>query len=249
MLEFKDKVVLVTGSSHGIGRSIAISFAKEGANVIINYKNSDLDASVAYDIVSSYGNKCMCIKADVSKDRDVKNMIDAIIAEFGKIDVLVNNAGIAIDSEFGDKTISGWQDTMNTNVLGPFLTIKYAGKEMYKRQYGKIVNISSTNGINTIFPYSADYDASKAALINLTKNAAIQYAPYVNVNSVAPGWVDTQMNSELPKSYLKEEKEKILLKRFAEPEEIANVVLFLASDKARYITSEVIAASGGLKES
>ena len=142
MLEFKDKVVLVTGSSHGIGRSIAISFAKEGANVIINYKNSDLDASVAYDIVSSYGNKCMCIKADVSKDRDVKNMIDTIIAEFGKIDVLVNNAGIAIDSEFGDKTISGWQDTMNTNVLGPFLTTKYAGKEMYKRQYGKIVNIN-----------------------------------------------------------------------------------------------------------
>ena len=247
MLEFKDKVVLVTGSSHGIGRSIAISFAKEGANVVINYRNSDIDASVAYDIVSSYGNKCMCIKADVSKEEEVKKMIDKIIAEYGKIDVLVNNAGIAIDADFEDKTVRNWQDTLNTNVLGPFLTTKYAGRKMFNRQYGKIINISSTNGIHTIFPYSADYDASKAALINLTKNAAIQYAPYVNVNSVAPGWVDTPMNAELPKSYLKEEKEKTLLKRFAEPEEIANVVLFLASDKARYITAEVISVSGGLK--
>ena len=115
-----------------------------------------------------------------------------------------------------------------------------------EQKYGKIINISSTNGINTTYPYSVDYDASKAALINLTKNLAIQFAPYVNVNSVAPGWVDTPMNAELSKSYLREEKEKILLKRFAEPEEIANVVLFLASDKSKYITSEIITVSGGL---
>ena len=247
MLEFKDKVVLVTGSSRGIGRSIAISFAKEGANVIINYKNSELDAGIAYDIVSSYGNKCKCIKADVSKEEDVKRMMEVITDEFGRLDVLVNNAGIAIDAEFEDKTTDNWQQTLNTNVLGPFLTSKYAGKIMVEQKYGKIINISSTNGINTIYPYSADYDASKAALINLTKNMAIQFAPYVNVNSVAPGWVDTAMNSNLPKSYLKEEKEKTLLKRFAEPEEISNVVLFLASDKARYITSEIITVSGGLK--
>lgn len=246
MLEFKDKVVLVTGSSRGIGRSIAISFAKEGANVIINYSGNDIDAELAYEIVSSYGNKCMKIKANVGRENDVKRMIDTIINEFGKIDILVNNAGIAIDSDFEDKTISDWQKILNTNVLGPFLTSKHAGKYMFERKYGKIINISSTNGIDTIFPYSADYDASKAALINLTKNMAIQYAPYVNVNSVAPGWVDTAMNSNLPKSYLKEEKERILLKRFAEPEEISNVVLFLASDKARYITSEIISVSGGL---
>ena len=246
MLEFKDKIVLVTGSSRGIGRSIAISFAKEGANVIINYSKSSVDAEVAYEIVSSYGNKCMSIKADVSSETDVKNMIDAIINEFGRIDILVNNAGIAIDSEFEDKKVSNWKKTLNTNVLGPFLTSRYAGKYMVEQKYGKIINISSTNGINTIYPYSADYDASKAALINLTKNLAIQFAPYVNVNSIAPGWVDTVMNAELPKSYLRDEKEKILLKRFAEPEEISNVVLFLASDKARYITSEVITVSGGL---
>lgn len=246
MLEFKDKVVLVTGSSRGIGRSIAISFAKEGANVIINYKKSTMDANIAYEIVSSYGNKCMAIKADVANENEVKKMIDAIISEYGRIDILVNNAGIAYDSDIDEKTTANWQDTLNTNVLGPFLASKYAGKKMLEQKYGKIINILSTNGINTTYPYSMDYDASKAALINLTKNLAIQFAPYINVNSVAPGWVDTAMNSNLPKSYLKEEKEKILLKRFAEPEEISNVVLFLASDKARYITSEIITVSGGL---
>ena len=246
MLEFKDKVVLVTGSSRGIGRSIAIAFAKEGANVVINYKTSEIDAEVAYEIISSYGNQCMSIKADVSNENNVKSMIDMIINKFGRIDILVNNAGIAIDSDFDDKTTSNWKKTMDTNVIGPFLTSKYAGKIMMDQKYGKIINISSTNGINTIYPYSADYDASKAALINLTKNLAVQFAPYVNVNSVAPGWVDTDMNQDLPKSYLRDEKEKILLKRFAEPEEISNVVLFLASDKSRYITSEIITVSGGL---
>ena len=246
MLEFKDKVVLVTGSSRGIGRSIAIAFAKEGANVVINYKTSEIDAEVAYEIISSYGNQCMSIKADVSNENNVKSMIDMIINKFGRIDILVNNAGIAIDSDFDDKTTSNWKKTMDTNVIGPFLTSKYVGKIMMDQKYGKIINISSTNGINTIYPYSADYDASKAALINLTKNLAVQFAPYVNVNSVAPGWVDTDMNQDLPKSYLRDEKEKILLKRFAKPEEISNVVLFLASDKSRYITSEIITVSGGL---
>ena len=246
MQEFKDKVVLVTGSSRGIGRSTAIAFAKEGANVIINYKSNDIDASIAYDVVSSYGNKCLCIKADVSNEKAVIGMLDTIIKEYGKIDILVNNAGIALDAEFEDKTTSIWKKTLSTNVLGPFLTSKYIGKIMMEQKYGKIINISSTNGINTTYPYSVDYDALKAALINLTKNLAIQFAPYVNVNSVAPGWVDTPMNAELSKSYLREEKEKILLKRFAEPEEIANVVLFLASDKSKYITSEIITVSGGL---
>ena len=247
MLDFKDKVVLVTGSSRGIGRSIAVSFAKEGAHVIINYKSSEIDASVAYDIVSSYGIKCLCIKADVSKESEVKNMFKQIVDEFGKIDILVKNAGIAMDTDFHDKTAKIWQDTLNTNLLGAFFTSKIAGELMVKNGYGKIINISSTNGIDTTYPYSVDYDASKAALINLTKNLAIQFAPLVNVNAVAPGWVDTLMNSELPKSYLREEKERILLKRFAEPEEIANVVLFLASDKSRYITGETISVSGGMR--
>ncbi len=246
-MNFKNKVVLVTGSSRGIGRSIAVKFAKEGANVIINYKSNTKEAEVITEIISSYGNKCLCIQADVSNDKQVKSMIEKIIKEFGKIDVVVNNAGIAIDMEFNDREVRDWHDTLNTNLIGVFLVSKYAGNYMKEKQYGKIINISSTNGIDTIYPESIDYDASKAGLINLTKNLAIQFAPYVNVNAVAPGWVESEMNEDLSKSFLKEEREKTLLKRFAEPEEIAEIVLFLASDKARYIDGEIIRVDGGLK--
>lgn len=246
-MEFKDKVVLVTGSSRGIGRSIAVSFAKEGANVIINYKNSDKEAEVLSEILSTYGNSCMCIKADVSKEAEVKDMIEKIINKYGRIDVLVNNAGIAIDADFEDRKVEDWKDTLDTNLIGVFLTSKYVGKYMKEKGYGKIVNISSTNGIDTTYTYSIDYDASKAALINLTRNLAIEFAPEVNVNAVAPGWIDTEMNNDLPKDYLREEKNKILLKRFAEPEEIADVVLFLSSDKSRYIVGETIRVDGGIK--
>lgn len=246
-MEFKDKVVLVTGSSRGIGRSIAVSFAKEGANVIINYKKSEKEAETLKDILQTYGVDVMCIKADVSKEDQVKDMIAKIINKYGKIDVLVNNAGIAIDADFEDRKVVDWKDTLDTNLIGVFLTSKYAGKYMKENRYGKIINISSTNGIDTTYTYSVDYDASKAAIINLTKNLAIEFAPYVNVNAIAPGWIDTEMNNDLSKDYLRKEKNKILLKRFAEPEEIADVVLFLASDKSRYITGKKIRVDGGIK--
>lgn len=246
-MNFQNKVVLVTGSSRGIGRSIAVKFAKEGANVIINYRSNENEAKAITEIISSYNNNCMCIKADVSKEQDVKKMIDTIIEKYGHIDILVNNAGIAVDTDFQDRHVKDWQETLNTNLIGVFLTSKYAGKYMLENKYGKIINISSTNGIDTLYPYSIDYDASKAGIINLTKNLAIQFAPYVNVNAVAPSWVNTEMNDELSKSYLKAEMEKILLKRLAEPEEIADVILFLASDKARYIDGEIIRVDGGIK--
>jgi len=245
-MNFKGKVVLVTGSSRGIGRSIAVKFAKEGASVVINYRSSENQAKAITEIISSYSD-CMCIQADVSKEKDVKRMIDTIIERYGHLDILVNNAGIAIDNDFKDRHVKDWQETLNTNLIGVFLTSKYAGKYMLQNQYGKIINISSTNGIDTIYPYSIDYDASKAGLINMTKNLAIEFAPVINVNAVAPGWVDTGMNDDLSKSYLKSEMERTLLKRFAEPEEIANVVLFLASDMARYIDGETIRVDGGLK--
>lgn len=246
-MNFKGKVVLVTGSSRGIGRSIAVKFAKEGASVIINYKSNENEANAITEIISSYVDNCMCIQADVSKEKDVKRMIDTIIEKYGHLDILVNNAGIAIDNGFQDRKVKDWKETLNTNLIGVFLASKHAGKYMLENKYGKIINISSTNGIDTIYPYSIDYDASKAALINMTKNLAIEFAPFINVNAVAPGWVDTGMNDDLSKSYLKSEMEKTLLKRFAEPEEIANVVLFLASDMARYIDGETIRVDGGLK--
>ena len=200
------KVVLVTGSSRGIGKATILEFASKGYNVIINYKKEDSNAkSLKEEIEKNYDVDVLTIKADVSNEEDVKNMVNVIIEKFQKIDVLVNNAGIAIDKDFEERTVEDWKLTLNTNLIGPFIVSKYVGKEMLKQKRGRIINISSTNGINTFFPTSIDYDASKAGLINLTHNLAIQFSPYINVNCVAPGWVDTDMNKELPKELIEEE--------------------------------------------
>ena len=240
------KVVLVTGSSRGIGKATILEFASKGYNVIINYKKEDSNAkSLKEEIEKNYDVDVLTIKADVSNEEDVKNMVNVIIEKFQKIDVLVNNAGIAIDKDFEERTVEDWKLTLNTNLIGPFIVSKYVGKEMLKQKSGRIINISSTNGINTFFPTSIDYDASKAGLINLTHNLAIQFSPYINVNCVAPGWVDTDMNKELPKELIEEEINKIYKKRFAKPCEIAKVITFLASEDADFINDEVIKVDGG----
>ena len=241
-----NKVALITGSSRGIGRATITEFAKKGYNVVINYKNSEKEATeLKEQLQNDYNIKALAIKADVSNEEEVKKMVNIIISEFGHIDVLVNNAGIAIDKDFEERTIDDWQKTLNTNLIGPFVVSKCVGEVMLNQKKGKIINISSTNGINSFFPTSIDYDASKAGVINLTHNLAIQYAPYINVNCVAPGWVNTEMNKELPKELIEEETEKIYKKRFAEPSEIGKVVCFLASDDADFINDEVIKIDGG----
>ena len=241
-----NKVALITGSSRGIGRATITEFAKKGYNVVINYKNSEKEATeLKEQLQNDYNIKALAIKADVSNEEEVKKMVNIIISEFGHIDVLVNNAGIAIDKDFEERTIDDWQKTLNTNLIGPFVVSKCVGEVMLNQKKGKIINISSTNGINSFFPTSIDYDASKAGVINLTHNLAIQYAPYINVNCVAPGWVNTEMNKELPKELIEEETEKIYKKRVAEPSEIGKVVCFLASDDADFINDEVIKIDGG----
>ena len=241
-----NQVVLVTGSSKGIGKATIIEFAKRGYNVVINYNNSEQEANdLKQYIASTFNVKTLLVKADVTNENQVKDMVTAIMNEFEHIDVLVNNAGIAIDKEFEDRTIEDWDATLKTNLIAPFIVSKYIGKEMMKQKKGIIINVSSTNGINTFFPTSIDYDASKAGLINLTHNLAIQYAPYINVNCVAPGWVNTEMNKELPKELIEEETNKIYKKRFAEPSEIGKVICFLASEDASFINDEVIKVDGG----
>lgn len=243
-----EKVILITGSSKGIGKAIAIEFAKIGGyKVVINYLKDKESAEKLSDCLKQeYKIETLVIKADVSNEEQVKNMIQEIINKFGRIDVLVNNAGIAIDKEFEDRTVEDWKRTLEVNTIGTFLVSKYASENMMENKSGKIINVSSTNGINTFFPSSIDYDASKAAIINLTYNLAIQFAPYINVNAVAPGWVNTEMNKELPKDLIEEETEKIYKKRFAEPEEIAKVICFLASKDAEYINGTVIKIDGGM---
>ena len=238
--------VLVTGGSRGIGEAISREFAKKGYNVIINFKNSiDRAEELKEELEAEYGVSVMLAQADITDEVSVENMIDEIITEFGSIDVLVNNAGIVIDREFEDRTLQDWKETLNVNLIAPFLLTKLVGSEMVKQEHGSIINISSTNGINTYYPTSVDYDASKAGLISLTYDSAVQFAPYVRVNCVAPGWVNTEMNDELPEDFVKSETERILVKRFAEPEEIAKAVYFLASEDASFINGTVLKVDGG----
>lgn len=241
------KVVLVTGSSKGIGKSTAIEFAKNNYDVIINYFEDKVGAiELSKKLENEYNIDTLVVKADISKENDVCYMINKIMEKFSTIDVLVNNAGIAIDKEFNDRTVEDWNKTLNVNTIGTFLVSKYVGEIMLKNKKGKIINVSSTNGINTFFPTSIDYDASKAAVNNLTHNLAIQFSPYINVNAVAPGWVNTDMNKSLPRDLIIEETAKIYKKRFAEPEEIAKVIYFLSTDEASYINGEVIKVDGGM---
>ncbi len=246
-MEFKDKVVVITGSSRGIGRAIAVSYAKLGANVVVNYHKNDRDANMTKLVIESYGVKCLLCKADVSKENEVKNMFNKVMHQFHKVDILINNAGIVYDIPFEERTVGHWTQTLNTNLVAMFITSKIFGEELKKSEMPSIVNISSTNGINSTFSSSLDYDASKAGIISLTKNLAEVFAPKINVNCVAPSWVETEMNIDLPLSLIEEETNKILLKRFAQPEEIANVVVFLTSNKARYITAQTICVDGGLR--
>lgn len=241
-----NKNVLITGGTRGIGEAISREFAKKGYDLIINYVNSNEKAqNLKQELEKEYNIKVLPIQTDISNEIAIKNMVDTAIKEFGKIDVLVNNAGIVIDKEFEDRTVEEWKKTLDINLIAPFVLTKLVGKEMMKQKSGAIINISSTNGINTYYPTSVDYDASKSGLISLTYDSAVQFAPYVRVNCVAPGWVNTEMNKELPEDFVKEETERILVKRFAEPKEIAKVVVFLASEDASFVNSTVIKVDGG----
>ena len=238
------KVVLVTGASKGIGKAIAIRFAKAGYSVVVNYNSDEVGALATLEEVNKYSDGII-VKADVSKENDINNMYKTIMDKYNTIDVLVNNAGIAIDSDVDDKTFEDFNKVLNTNLVGPFFLSRLIGNYMKDNKKGAIINIASTNGIDTISPYSLDYDASKAGLISLTHNLAEYYSPYVRVNCVCPGWVNTPMNKDLDPEYVKGEVSKIKLGRFAEPEEIANVVCFLASDEASYVNDSIIRVDGG----
>ena len=241
------KVVLVTGSAKGIGASCIKKFASEGYNVVINYNTSEDEAlKLKNEVENKYSVKCLAIKCDVSKEEEIEAMVNQIVNEFGKIDVLVNNAAIAIDTLYEDKTKENFMKTLEVNLVGTFLVSKYVCNLMYQNKSGKVINIASTNGIDKYYPMCLDYDASKAGLISLTHNLALEYAPYLNVNAVAPGWVATESEMcDLDEDYIKMEEEKIFLRRFAKPEEIASLVYFLASDEASYINNEVIRIDGG----
>lgn len=245
-MRLQNKVAIITGSSRGIGKATALLFAKEGAKVVLNYFSTEKEKALAIVAeIKKIGSDAIAIKCDVSKENEVKKMIDKTVQVFGRIDILVNNAGIVFDVPLFERKVEQFKRTLEVNLLGNFLCSKYVAAQMLKKTGGKIVNVSSTNAINSFSPDAIDYDASKAGVISLTKDFAKEFAPYIQVNAVAPGWVDTDMNKDLSKEFVKDEAKKIYLKRFAKPDEIAKAILFLASDDASFITGSVLVVDGG----
>lgn len=236
--------IIITGGTKGIGKAIALILAKNHYNLVLTYANDNKNALQFKEEIEKYTN-VLILKSDVSKEEEVIKLLDTTISKFGSIEVLINNAGISIDTILEDKTVDNFRRILDVNLIGPFLTSKYIGGFMFKNKNGKIINISSTNGVDTYYKESLDYDASKAGLNSLTHNFANIYAPYVTVNAIACGWVNTDMNKDMDVEFKNKQLNKILLNRFAEPVEIANVVNYLINDT--YINNTIIRVDGGVK--
>ena len=226
-MNLEGKTVIVTGSSNGIGRETIIEFAKLECNVIINY-NTDKESALKLEKeINNYGGKSLVIKCDISNELEVKNMIDSTIKKFGKIDILINNAGIAIDNDIYDKNKDEFMKVLEVNLVGTFLVTKEATKYM---DNGVIINISSTDGIDTYNELSMDYCASKAGVISLTKTVALRF-PNLKVYSIAPNWVKTKPVLEMNQEYLEQELKRIGQTRLIEPIEVAKKIIELIKNQ------------------
>ncbi len=236
------RTVLITGGTGGLGKELCRLFKENGYTVLFTYNNG---------IITDELKDCYAFKCDFRKEEEINKMLNEINSKF-QVDVLINNAAIEYDTEFNNKTKQDFIETLEVNLVAPFLISRNLGLKMYERKYGKIINISSNNSINKYDPVTLEYDSSKAGLNVLTKNLAKEFAPFVNVNAVAPGWILTDKIKELDESlnnkFIEEESKKILLNRFATCEDIGNLALFLASDKADYINGEIIRIDGGSYE-
>ena len=246
-----NKVVLVTGGAQGIGKAIVLELAKNHYDVVINYLTSSKPAALLEEeIKKNYDVRVMTVQADVSKEEEVDAMISLVEKEWGGVDILVNNAAVDLSNLFHLKTADEFRKTLDVNVVGAFNCSKRVYRHMLDQEYGRIINISSTNGINTYYPMCIDYDASKAALISLTHNLAFEYGPYINVNAIAPGFIGTDNELDgYDEEFLKEEQEKIMVNRYGKPEEVAYLVKFLISDEANFINNTIIRIDGGQKGS
>ena len=246
-----NKVVLITGGAQGIGKAIALELGKQGYDIVINYLSSKKEAEILKDkIIKDYGVRCIAIQCDVSKENEVDKMISTIEAKLGGVDILINNAAVDLSNLFHLKNAEEFRKTLDVNVVGAFNCSKRVYRHMIDQEYGRIINISSTNGINTYYPMCIDYDASKAALISMTHNLAFEFAPYVNVNCIAPGFIGTENELDgYDEEFLKEETEKIMVNRYGKPEEVAYLVKFLISDEANFINNTIIRIDGGQKGS
>ncbi|MBE5945719.1 MAG: 3-oxoacyl-[acyl-carrier-protein] reductase [Lachnospiraceae bacterium] len=242
----ENKTAIVTGGSRGIGRSICLELAKEGANVVTCYASGAAGAEETVKLCEELGVKAMAIKTDVANGEEVAAMVDKVKAEFGSIDILVNNAGITKDNLMLKMTEDDFEQVIDTNLKGAFLFTKNVSKIMLKQRAGKIINISSVVGVRGNAG-QVNYSASKAGLIGMTKSVAKELASRgITCNAVAPGFIETDMTAKLPEAVVDEMKKTIPMKCMGSGEDIANLVAFLASDNARYITGQVICVDGGM---
>lgn len=242
----KDKVCIVTGSSRGIGRAIALEFAKQGAKLVIN-STSESDAAInTLEEIKSAGADAVLVCADVSTSEGAKILVDKSVEEFGKIDVLVNNAGITKDTLMLRMSDDDWDKVMNVNLKGPFNCIKAASRILMKQKTSSVINITSVVGLIGN-PGQANYSASKAGLIGLTKTTAKEFAKKgLRCNAVAPGFIESDMTEVLGDDVKNAYLENIPLARFGKGEEVAKLCAFLASDLSSYITGQVINVDGGM---
>lgn len=240
------KTVLVTGASHGIGRATATLFAEQGYNVAINYNSSPEEAQNLVDELTAKGCNVMAVKANVAKRAEVEAMFGAIKKVFGDVHILVNNAGIESQKLFTDVSEAEWDKIFDVNLKGVFNCTQMALKSMIRNHYGKIINVSSMLGI-TGSSCEVPYSASKAGVIGFTKALAKEVGPSdINVNTVAPGVIDTKMNRKIEPAIIERLKQQTPLGTIGTCEDIAEAVLFLASDKAKFITGQVLSPNGGL---
>jgi NAD(P)-dependent dehydrogenase (short-subunit alcohol dehydrogenase family) len=247
-VRLSDKTAIVTGARRGIGRAIALALAGEGANVVVSDISQE-DCQKVVDEIERLGRKGLAVKCDVSSGSDVEAMVKKTVAKFGRVDILVNNAGIIAYKPLLELTDDDWDKTLNVNLKGQFLCARAAGKEMVKNKRGRIINIASisSGGCGIAFPLIAHYTASKGGVMGLTKALALELTSQgINVNAICPGAIDTAMAEGAKESG---QLEKVLARvpkgRLGQPEEIADLAVFLASDESEYISGAAIVIDGG----
>ncbi|MCM1172190.1 MAG: 3-oxoacyl-[acyl-carrier-protein] reductase [Clostridium sp.] len=242
----ENKTAIVTGGSRGIGRAICLALAKAGANVVTCYAHGAEGADETVKLCGELGVQAMAVQADVAVSEDVTRLIDAVKEKFGSIDILVNNAGITRDNLILKMNEADFDQVIDTNLKGAFLCIKGVSKLMLKQRAGRIINISSVVGVRGNAG-QVNYSASKAGLIGMTKSVAKELASRgITVNAVAPGFIETDMTAKLPEPVIEETMKSIPMRTIGKGEDVANLVAFLASDEARYITGQIICVDGGM---